>query len=407
MARCGFRPRGRRRHGRDRRVRPLLAASAILVAAAGLSGCRGGSEESKIPGDTLTIYSSLPVHGVLAPAARAVAAGENLALAEAGSRAARRRVRLVRLDSTHRGGQVWEPDLVSANAKRAADDPTTLAYLGELDYGASAVSVPTTNEKGILQVSPGDGLASLTAVPPGRPQAGPARYYPTDERTFIRLTASDLRLAELLLARARDSGAKRVAIVYDGSIYGRELTAVLVARARRDGPEPVADEELQGDAPAMPDLVKDLTGKRPDAIVYPGVAGPLTAPLFAALARGAPDVPVFAAAGVLARRAPLPAAPARVEGLSTVPPESELPPSARRLLRRIARHDGRRRVSPEALTGYESMRLVLGAVDRAGPSRRRVVRTATRRRRRHVLPTDRFYLYRLDGGRFRFVQEIE
>jgi branched-chain amino acid transport system substrate-binding protein len=407
MARCGLRLRRRRPHGSDRRVGRLLAASAILVAAAGLSGCRGDSEESRIPGDTLTIYSSLPGHGVSAPAARAVAAGENLALSEAGSRAAHRRVRLVRLDSTHRGGQAWEPDLVSANAKRAADDPTTLAYLGELDYGASAVSLPTTNEKRILQVSPGDGLASLTAVPPGRPQAGPARYYPTDERTFIRLTASDLRLAELLLARARDSGAKRVAIVYDGSIYGRELTAVLVARARRDGPEPVADEELQGDPTAMPDLVKDLIGKRPDAIVYAGVAGPLTAPLFAALAQGAPDVPVFAAAGVLARRPPLPAAPARVEGLATVPPESELPPSARRLLRRIARHAGRRRVSPEALTGYESMRLVLGAVDRAGRSRRKIVRTATRRRRRHVLPTDRFYLYRLDGGRFRFVQEIE
>ncbi len=69
------------------------------------------------------------------------------------------------------------------------------------------VSLPITNEKGILQVSPGDGLASLTTVPPGKPQAGPARYYPTDARSFLRLAPSDLTLGERLLARARAAGA--------------------------------------------------------------------------------------------------------------------------------------------------------------------------------------------------------
>jgi branched-chain amino acid transport system substrate-binding protein len=388
-------------------MRRRLIASAILLAVAGLSACGGGNEESRIRGHTLTIYSSLPLHGVSAASARAVAAGESLALSEAGSRAAHRRVRLVRLDATRNDDRVWEPALVSANAKRAADDPTSVAYLGELDYGASAVSLPVTNEKGILQVSPGDGLASLTTVPPGRPQAGPARYYPTDERSFLRLAPSDLRLAEMLLARAREAGARRLAVVYDGQIYGRELTAELVARARRDGPEPVADEELHGDPAGMPGLVNDLAAKQPDAIVYAGVAGPLTAPLFAALASGLPQVPVFASSGVLARRTPLPKAPARVEVLSTVPPASELSPGARRVLRRIARHAGTSSVSTEALNGYESMRLALSAVDRAGPSRPGILRTAMKRgARSSLVPGRRFYLYRLDAGRFTFDREL-
>jgi branched-chain amino acid transport system substrate-binding protein len=55
---------------------------------------------------------------------------------------------------------------VAANAKRAADDPTAMAYLGELDYGATAVSLPITNNAGVLQVSPGDGLTSLTERAP-------------------------------------------------------------------------------------------------------------------------------------------------------------------------------------------------------------------------------------------------
>jgi branched-chain amino acid transport system substrate-binding protein len=391
-----------------RRVSRSLTALAIsLAAAAGVAGCGARAGESRIHGHTLTIYSSQPMHGVSGPTAAAVAAGESLALSEAGSRAAHHRVRLVRLDSTRPGGRVWEPALVSANANRAADDTTAIAYLGDLDYGASAVSVPLTNEKGILQISPADGLTSLTTLLPSKPQAGPARYYPTDVRSFLRLTPSDLRLAKLLLARARDAGAKRLAVVYDGQIYGRELASELVARARRDGPKPVVAQELGGDATGMPDLVKDLSGDHPDAIVYAGVAGPLTQPLFEALARGLPNVPVFAAAGVLARRAPLPLAPAHVEGVSNVPPVRELSPPARRVLRRIARRLGTEHVSTEALSGYESMRLALAAIDRGGANRKAVLRAGMRRgAHTQLVPVDRFYLYRLSGGRFVFDREL-
>jgi branched-chain amino acid transport system substrate-binding protein len=378
----------------------------VVLVAAVLAGCGLHSESSTIHGRTLTIYSSLPLHGASALASRSVAAGESFALAEARARAAHRRARLVRLDSTTPDGHIWDPGLVSANAKEAVKDPTTVAYVGELDYGGSAVSVPITNDNGIVQVSPGDSLASLTAAPPGRPQDAPARYYPTEQRNFVRLGTSDLRLADVLLAQARDAGARRLAVVFDGQIYGRELAAELVARARDDGPKPVAAEELHGDPAGIPDLVKDLARDRPDAVVYAGVAGPLTSPLFAALASDLPRVPVFGSSGVLARTPPVPDAPARVEAVATVPPASELPTGSRRLLRRIARHAGLRRVGSEALNGYASVRLVLSAVERAGPSRRGVLHRAMRQRRIPFALRNHFYLYRLEGGRFGFEREI-
>jgi branched-chain amino acid transport system substrate-binding protein len=154
--------------------------TALLCAAAlALGGClsTGDPEEgSRISSGTVTVYSSLPRHGVSAPVAAAVAAGERLALADAGHRAGALRVRLRRLDSTDPGDRLWDPDRVSANAEQAADDETAIAYIGELDYGASAVSVPITNDAGILQVSPSDGLTSLTRSVPGRRRAGPERY---------------------------------------------------------------------------------------------------------------------------------------------------------------------------------------------------------------------------------------
>src|SRR5215216_2504782 len=63
--------------------------TALLLALVALAACGSTEEESRIPGGTLTIYSSLPAHGVSAAAARAVAAGEALALADAGARAGR------------------------------------------------------------------------------------------------------------------------------------------------------------------------------------------------------------------------------------------------------------------------------------------------------------------------------
>ena len=124
---------------------------------------------------------------------------------------------------------------MSTNADRAADDPSAIAYLGELDYGASAVSLPITNDAGLLQVSPGDGLTSLTQRPPGRPRAGPERYYPSDERSFVRVVPTDLDEARWLVERVARAAAAALAMVFDREIYGRELAGQIAALARRTG----------------------------------------------------------------------------------------------------------------------------------------------------------------------------
>lgn len=399
-----------------RRTCALLAPLAICTLA--LGGCFGDDEpeSTRVAGPTLSIYSSLPRHGVSAPAAAAVAAGERLALDEAGGRVDGKRVRLVQLDSTESDDLVWDPGLVSANAERAAGDSTTIAYIGELDYGASAVSVPITNAAGILQVSPGDGLTSLTRTPPGRPRAGPERYYPSDERSFVRLTPNDLLQAETLLARLRTAGRQRLAVIWDPDIYGRELGAELVARARRDGPLPVASEEYDGEVEDIPDLVQRVVETHPDAIAYAGIAGPGTGRLLAAIEQRLPDVPVAATSGILARdpARPVPVAPARVEALGAVAPASRMPRDGRRVLRTIARSDGLAYARPEALYGYEAMRLVLDAVRTAGPDRQAAIRAALAIRTRDSVigryevrgtgdvDTDAFAAYVLRKGRFAF-----
>ena len=269
------------------------------------------------------------------------------------------------------------PDDPSGTRRSSAPTPTappttppTIAYIGELDYGGSAVSLPITNDAGILQVSPGDGLTSLTRTPPGRPRAGPERYYPSDVRSFVRLTPDDLLQAETLLARLRAAGSRRLAVLWDPDIYGRELGAELAARARRDGPEPVATEEYDGEVEDIPDLVRAVAEAQPDAIAYAGIAGPGTGPLLAAIDRAAArrarvrdrrhprratrrrPFPVGAGAGRGARRGGAGVAHA-----------------ARRAGAYCARSRGATapaRARPEALYGYEAMRLVLDAIRERG-----------------------------------------
>jgi branched-chain amino acid transport system substrate-binding protein len=387
-----------------------------------LAGCLAGEERStRIEGGTVTVYASLPKHGVSAPAARATAAGQQLALADAGGQAGGVKVQLVELDSSEPGERLWDPDRVSANAGEAADDPRAIAYLGELDYGASAVSVPITNEAGVLQVSPTDGLTSLTRAPLGRPRAGPERYYPEDGRSFVRLVPADELSAETLLAHARATGATDVAVLYDGEIHSRELGGVLLALARRDGPEPVEAEEYRGRVEEIPDLVLDIAEDRPDALLYAGIAGPGTGRLLAEIDRTLPGVPVFATFGLLARdpSVPIPAAPAGVDALGPIPPAGELPGEGRRVLARLREMKGAAVARPEAVYGYEAMRLVLDAIRVAGADRARVVDEALRIRERRSplgpyrlratgeVETTRFALYALRDGRFEFERMLE
>jgi branched-chain amino acid transport system substrate-binding protein len=345
----------------------------MAIGCVALAGCLGNGDDDephRIEGDTATVYSSLPRHGVSKTTAEDVLEGERRALAERGGRAGGLRIRLRQLPATDKRDQAWDPALVAENAHTAADDPTAIAYLGELDYGATAVSLPIMNDAGLLQVSPGDGLTSLTRRPPGRPRAGPERYYPTRRRNFVRIGPEDLDETEALVERLRSEGDTRFALVYDREIYGRELAAQVVDRARRAGLRPVSSEEYRGRVDDIPDIAGGLAEGRPNAVVLLSVAGRGTLPMLVAIDSALPGIPLVASSGILALpELALPAAPTRVEAFGPA-------------------------LSPERL-GYEAMRLVLDAVEEGGRDRRRVISAALRLGQR--VATDRVDPYRPDA----------
>ena len=407
------------RSGRLRRApRAHLAGACLALAlalAVALGGCGTGDHASGTRSGALTVYSSLPHAGVSARVADAVAAGERLALADAHGRAGGRPVRLVELDSAAPGGSTWDPAAVEANARRAADDPTAIAYVGELDLGGSAVSVPVTSGADLLQVSPADGLTALTRADPAEPEALPESYYPRGRRNFVRLVPTDAEQADALVDWAREGGAQRLAIVRDDRLFGRELAAEARLAARRRHVTVTGVEEARRAAADYRDLARDVAARAPDAVIYTGLGDPSGDRALAALGRALPGASLYGSSALAL--SPGGGQAPRADVLKPAAPASRYGRRARQVLRRLAAQRGAS-VSPEALYGYDAMRLVLDALDAAAPhagDRAAVVREALRPRPRRSLvgrepvaatgdtAAPRFAGYRRTDGRLVFL----
>ncbi|MFN2613149.1 MAG: ABC transporter substrate-binding protein [Solirubrobacterales bacterium] len=190
---------------------------AVLVLAVAIAGCGTGSGGSGEGRGKLAIYMSVPLSGERAAAGGAVSQGAKQALADAGGEVAGREIELVVLDDSG-GGDRWSPVASAANARRATEDADTIAYIGELDSGATRTSLPITNQAGIPQVSP-----SATALDLTHPASGfdgaPDIYRPSGKATFARVVPANDVLAQRAMELKGRVGRAPV-IAYDGDSRG-------------------------------------------------------------------------------------------------------------------------------------------------------------------------------------------
>jgi len=353
----------------------LLSLTALAVS---IAGCGDDSKQAtRVKGDTLTVYASLPAHGPEGTKGRSAEAGMRRALADAKGRVAGRNVRLVALPSTRPGDQTWDPGTVEANAERAVDDPTAIAYIGELDQGGSAVSLPVTNDNQLLQLSPADGLTSLTRRPPGRPRAGPERYYPDGDRSFVRLVPPDIGAAREVVRFLGERGSRRLVVLHGDRIADRELEGMILALVGTGEPREVTRIDVREDDPEhVADVLEETVAAQPDAVVYAGAASPEANAVLAALGARLSDVPLWGGPQLVPASGFV-RTPNEACALTGVPTLSAVPARGRRLLRELRRELGRK-VSVDALLGYDAMRLALDAIEDGGADRRQVLKAARR-----------------------------
>lgn len=316
-------------------MKPRCVALAGIALALAVGGCGGGGDAGPA---TLSVYVSAPQQGPRAAAGEAVADGARLALADAGGRVGKLRVRGVYLDDSGPGG--WTIARAAANARRAAEDSSSIGFLGDLDSGATRASLPITNQAEIVQISPGSTAVDLTRLPPVG-SADPGRYQPGDHRTFARVVPADDVQARAGAGWAKRLGAGRVAAVSDGSAFGRGLALEF----RRAAGELSLATARPGDS---------------QLIYYGGEPAGLAVAL-----RGAGDVPVIGSDALLGPALLRSSSAGQLRLTSPFLDPSLLPPEGRRFLRDYRRRF-RRPANPAAAYGYEAMALLLDAIRRAG-----------------------------------------
>ena len=77
----------------------------------------------------------------------------------------------------------WSPVASGANARTATEDSTSIAYVGELESGATRTSLPITNDAEMLQIAPGSPAADLVGPFEGSDEV-PEETQPSGLRTF-------------------------------------------------------------------------------------------------------------------------------------------------------------------------------------------------------------------------------
>jgi branched-chain amino acid transport system substrate-binding protein len=330
---------------------------------------------------TLTIYSSLPLQGASRPQTLAIVLGARLALAERGGRAGGYRIRYVSLDDSTSSAGTWTPEATAANALRAARNRSAIAYIGEFNSGASAISIPILNEVPLPQISPSNAATGLTRDPPGADRGEPEKYYPTGRRHYVRIAPNDIVQGGALAAAMRTRGCRRIAALNDGEAYGAGVGYWVRRRARQLGLRIVASRRINPRASHYRRLAARVKRRRSDCVVFTGITANGAVQLFEDVGRRLPRANLFGSDGIAESGFTDP----REGGISprigrrvvvsvvTLAP-SALPASGRQVLRRYRARYRERFPDPYAVYGYEAMSLALDAIASAGADRAAVIR---------------------------------
>src|SRR5215208_1667641 len=254
----------------------LLGVFALTVAACGSSddeGDDGGSGGEGIAGDTLTIYSSLPLQGTSKGQSEAVISGERLALEQAGGKVGKYKINYVSLDdSTAQNPGTADEAQTAQNARKAVQDKTTIFYLGEFNSGGTKVSLPILNKANIPQISPSNTAVGLTTDEPGADtKAGePDIYYPAQKRTYARIVPTDTIQGAALATVMKEDGCKSVHIFNDKTTYGAGLAKNVESAAKKVGLTVEGNDGTDKNSPNYRSLASKI---KADCFVGSGVTG--------------------------------------------------------------------------------------------------------------------------------------
>jgi branched-chain amino acid transport system substrate-binding protein len=347
-----------------------LSLAALVAVAPAVAGCGGVgvSGASEANNKQLAIYSSLPLQGPTAAISQQIVNGERLALAYAGGHIGPFKVGYASLDDSNPASGRIDPGVTASDAKTAAQDPSTIAYLGEYNSAATAVSLPLINAAGILQVSPASPYVGLTSsLDAGQDE--PQRFYPSGQRTFGRLQPGDPAQGSAQAQLMKALGVHKVYVLDDQDPFQVPLAQIVAADAEHEGILVAAHDGVStSSGGGFAGEVQKILESGAQAVFFAGGTGAGTAALWQQLHSADPHLLLLgsSAMAIPSFTSQIGAASASTYLTTPMLAASQYPPAAARVLADYRRHFGVG-ASPYALYGFEAMSVVLDAIRTAGP----------------------------------------
>ena len=365
----------------------VLSIAPFALAACGDdddNGGGGGGTETTAEGGggeggSVNIYSSLPLQGAQRLQTTAAVKGIELALKQANNKAGNITVNYKSLDDSTAQVGNWTPEATSANARRVAQDDKAVAYIGEFNSGASAISLPLLNEAQppVPQISFANTAVGLTSDEPGAEPGEPDKYYPSGERHYMRIVPKDTIQGAALATVMSEDGCKNVAIANDKEVYGAGLSKNIETSAEEQGLKIAFNEGIDPKASNFRSLAGRAKSAGVDCFVFSGTTPNGGVQIMKDFSAAIPTAKLYGPDGVSnaeffdPKEGGVPAGVAKKVKVTvaTLDPE-QYPPEGQEFFETYKSEYGVKNVDVYALYAYEATRLVLDAIERAGSTDR-------------------------------------
>jgi branched-chain amino acid transport system substrate-binding protein len=361
-----------------RRTPAIAALAAVALAVVGCSSSSssstptGGSSSSSSSGNTVDIYSSLPLQGASTSQTIPLVNGMKLALAQAGGKAGQWTVNYQSLDDSTAAAGKWDAGQTSANARKVATDPKAVYYIGEFNSSASEVSIPILNQGGIPQVSPANTYVGLTTNLPGSAPGEPQKYYPTGVRTYLRIVPIDSIQAASGLIAMKQAGCTKVAIANDKEAYGAGLATLLELEKGFYGVTIVSNTGIDPTAPNFRSYASTIQGQGADCFYFAGITANGAVQITKDVNSAIPKAKIFGGDGVCsdsytaAAKGGVPAAIDPLIECTVATQDLAAYPGGKDFLAAYQAKYGTANPDPYAIYGYEVMKLGLDTIAKLG-----------------------------------------
>jgi branched-chain amino acid transport system substrate-binding protein len=361
----------------------LMATLALGVAACGDDDDDGGgggsaNTEEGGGGGELTVYSSLPLQGASRPQSEDVINGIKLALKQKGGKCGDFTINYQSLDDATAAAGQWEAGATSDNARKAAQDDSAIAYIGEFNSGASAISIPITNDGNLLQVSPSNTAFGLTKGGTGAEPGEPDKYYPAGTRTYGRVVPIDNIQGAALATYMQEEGVTNVYILDDAEVYGKGVAKNTQSAAEGLGLKVAGADSWDGGAANYRALADKIKATGADAVFTGGIIDNNGPQLYKDLHAAMPDAKLFGPDGMatvdMVKELPEEVQAQTYLTAPTLAPD-ELPPAGQQFYKDYEAEYGEPQdeIDPYAVYGYEAMSVVCDSIAQGGDDRQAVI----------------------------------